>query len=89
MVYLCRSTWDIFQTIPRERKSNSETSLMVLKAIKVLMYGFLFIMVLGTAVMAKFSFIVLTTNTGINKLKVDFEKVRLKCSILKLIVERL
>lgn len=62
---------------------------MVLKAIKVLMYGFLFIMVLGTAVMAKFSFIVLTTNTGINKLKVDFEKVRLKCSVLKLIVERL
>jgi len=57
---------------------------MVLKAIKVLM-----IMVLGTAVMAKFSFIVLTTNTGINKLKVDFEKVRLKCSVLKLIVERL
>lgn len=75
LMYNYRSTWDIFQTIPRERKSNSETSLRVLKFIKVLMYGFLFIMVLGTAVMAKFSFIVLATNAGLNKLAIDYEKV--------------
>lgn len=72
-----RSTWDIFQTIPRERKSNSETSLLVLKAIKAMMYGFLFWMVLKTAVIAKFSFIVLTSHIGIDKLLIDHEKVGL------------
>ena len=70
-----RSTWDIFQTIPRERKSNSETSLKILKFIKVLMYGFLFIMVLGTAVMSKVSFIVLATNTGVTRLHTDVDEV--------------
>lgn len=39
------------------------------------MYGFLFIMVLSMAVISKFSFIVLVSNAGVNRVAIDHTKV--------------
>lgn len=54
--------WDRFQMIPRERVSTSDTFRPFLRLFKVLCYTLLFCIVLGSAVAAKTSILLMTSS---------------------------